>query len=204
MTTHASTIITLDKTWSYVKHTLKNNFIPLAIDIYGCLHYHFNSFLTTWAKATIAHHQRSSLIPRMNYFLLSTTYIHNPPMCTSHCDSSTWYHALESILISSTIIANTLPSQADLWQTTPFQFIILYFISVLVVSWLLCSLVTYVLGILFALSFLWMGSHPCPFFYKWGFSSFCFGEGFSHGERDQCWAVIRNGNRPLNSYQGGS
>jgi len=39
------------------------------------------------------------------------------------------------------------------------------FINVSVVSLLFCFLVTCVLKILFALYFLWMGSHPCPFLY---------------------------------------
>ncbi len=34
------------------------------------------------------------------------------------------------------------------------------------VSWLLCSFVTWVFMLLFALYFLWMSSHPC-FFYKY-------------------------------------
>ncbi len=47
----------------------------------------------------------------------------------------------------------------DLWQTTPFQFTILYFISVLMVLWLVCPFMTCGLMLLFALYFLCMGSH---------------------------------------------
>jgi len=46
-----------------------------------------------------------------------------------------------------------------------------YFVTVLVVSWLLCSFVICVLKLLFALYFLWIGCHPCLFFYIQGFPS---------------------------------
>jgi hypothetical protein len=48
------------------------------------------------------------------------------------------------------------------------------FISVWVMSWLLCSLVTCVLVLLFALYFLWMSSHPYLFFiiHTWFFFFF--------------------------------
>jgi hypothetical protein len=55
-TTHAMMMTIQEKTRSYVKQTLGNNFIPLAIDTYGCFHSCFDSFLTICAQTTIAHH----------------------------------------------------------------------------------------------------------------------------------------------------
>jgi hypothetical protein len=37
------------KTRSYVKGALSDDFIPLAIETYGCFHFRFDSFLTTYA-----------------------------------------------------------------------------------------------------------------------------------------------------------
>jgi len=51
---------------------------------------------------------------------------------------------------------------------------IFYFICVLLVSQLLCFLVACVFGLLSALYFLWMGSHPYFFIYKVFFSFFLF------------------------------
>jgi hypothetical protein len=52
-TTHAMMIAYQKKTQSYVKQTPCNNFIPLAIDTYGCFHSRFDSFFTTYAQTTI-------------------------------------------------------------------------------------------------------------------------------------------------------
>jgi hypothetical protein len=48
-TTHATMMAVQKKTRSYVKQTLGDDFIPLAIETYGCLHSHFDSFLTVCA-----------------------------------------------------------------------------------------------------------------------------------------------------------
>jgi hypothetical protein len=53
---------------------------------------------------------------------------------------------------------HTLTLLANLLQMTPFFIIIFYFISVLVVSWLLCFFSACVFMLLFALYFLWTGS----------------------------------------------
>jgi hypothetical protein len=49
MTTHVAMMVTQEKTQSYVKQTLGDDFIPLAIETYGCFHSCFDSFLTTCA-----------------------------------------------------------------------------------------------------------------------------------------------------------
>lgn len=54
-----------EKTQLCGDHTLGNNFIPLAIKIYGCLHLCFDSFFISCVWVTIAHHLRSSLITTM-------------------------------------------------------------------------------------------------------------------------------------------
>jgi hypothetical protein len=38
MTMHATRVVIQEKTQSNMEHALGNDFIPLAIDIYGCLH----------------------------------------------------------------------------------------------------------------------------------------------------------------------
>jgi hypothetical protein len=55
-TSHATIVAAQDKTRSYTKQTLKNDFIPLAIKTYNYLHPHFDSFLTC-VRANIARHQ---------------------------------------------------------------------------------------------------------------------------------------------------
>jgi len=45
MTMHATIVITQDKVQSYTKWMPGNDFIPIAIETYGCLHLHFDSFL---------------------------------------------------------------------------------------------------------------------------------------------------------------
>jgi hypothetical protein len=52
-------------THSYIEQTRSDDFIPLVIETYGCLHSHFDSFFTTYAQTTIARHQQSFLIPLM-------------------------------------------------------------------------------------------------------------------------------------------
>jgi hypothetical protein len=56
MTTHLATIVVQDKTWSYIKWSSRNNFIPLAIEIYDYLHPHFDSFFTSCVHVSIACH----------------------------------------------------------------------------------------------------------------------------------------------------
>jgi hypothetical protein len=37
-------MVAQEKTQSYVKQTLGDDFIPFAIETYGCFHFHFDSF----------------------------------------------------------------------------------------------------------------------------------------------------------------
>jgi hypothetical protein len=90
MTTHAMMMTTQEKTHSYIEQTPSDEFIPLAIETYGCLHFHFDSFFTAYAQTTIVHHQRSSLVPSMLVFYYGQC-VHNPTACTNHNDSSTNY-----------------------------------------------------------------------------------------------------------------
>jgi len=46
----------------------KDDFIPLAIETYDCLHPHFDSFFTSYLHADIVHHQQISLVPLMLIF----------------------------------------------------------------------------------------------------------------------------------------
>jgi hypothetical protein len=49
MTTHATTMVTQEKKTSYAEQTPDDDFIPLAIETYGCFHFRFDSFLITCA-----------------------------------------------------------------------------------------------------------------------------------------------------------
>jgi hypothetical protein len=100
-TMRATIVVTYEKTRSCKKRIPKYNFIPLAIETYGCLHSCFNSFFTTCVQATIAYHQRSILIPTM-FISYYRQCVHNRSTCIGHFDFSTCYHAWKAILISST------------------------------------------------------------------------------------------------------
>ncbi len=54
-----------EKTWSYAEWALGDDFIPLAIEMYGCLHSHFDSFLVAYAYTIIVRHQWFFLVPSM-------------------------------------------------------------------------------------------------------------------------------------------
>jgi hypothetical protein len=49
LTTHAMMMVIHENTRSYVEWTLSDDFIPFAIETYGCFHYFFDSFLITYA-----------------------------------------------------------------------------------------------------------------------------------------------------------
>jgi len=53
-TAHAMTVVTQNKTQSYIKSELKDDFIPLVIETYDCLHPCFDSFLISCVHASIA------------------------------------------------------------------------------------------------------------------------------------------------------
>jgi len=64
-TTHATTIVVQEKTWSYTERIPNDDFIPFVIKTNGCLHSRFASFLIICAQTTITRHHVSSLIPSM-------------------------------------------------------------------------------------------------------------------------------------------
>jgi hypothetical protein len=55
-TTHATTIAAQNWAQSYIKRMPRDDFIPLAIMTYSCLHPHFDSFFTSCVHASIACH----------------------------------------------------------------------------------------------------------------------------------------------------
>jgi len=63
-------------------------------------HSRFNSLFTSYVEASKAHHHQQSFFSCEAHFFLSTMCVHNPPMCASHCDSSTCYCIWEAFLIS--------------------------------------------------------------------------------------------------------
>jgi hypothetical protein len=56
MTEHVTIVVVQKKAQSYTKARAKRWFIPFVIKTYGCLHPHFDSFLTSCVHANIAHH----------------------------------------------------------------------------------------------------------------------------------------------------
>jgi hypothetical protein len=55
-TTHATIMVVQEKTWSYVKWTPNDDFIPFAVETYGCCHFCFDSYLIICAQTTIVRH----------------------------------------------------------------------------------------------------------------------------------------------------
>jgi len=50
---HASIVVAQDKARSYTKQAPRDDFIPLAIETYDCLHPRFDFFLTSCVHVTI-------------------------------------------------------------------------------------------------------------------------------------------------------
>jgi hypothetical protein len=53
MTAHATIVVIQEKTRSYMEHASRNDFIPLAIEIYGCFHSYLNLFFIYCVQAII-------------------------------------------------------------------------------------------------------------------------------------------------------
>jgi hypothetical protein len=64
MMTNAMMMVVQEMTQSYVERAPSDNFIPFAIEMYGCFH----SFLTAYAHTIIVHHQWFYLVPLMFVF----------------------------------------------------------------------------------------------------------------------------------------
>ncbi len=69
MTAHVIIVATQDKAQSYTPQVPGDDFIPLAIETYDCLHPRFDSFFTSCLHANIACHQQTSLVPSMLIFI---------------------------------------------------------------------------------------------------------------------------------------
>jgi hypothetical protein len=102
MTTHITMMVVQKKTWLYVEQTLKNDFILLAIETYGCFHFCFNSFF----YHICTYHYCMSLViffsPLDACFLLLIVCVHNLTTHASHNDSSMSYCIWLGFHISST------------------------------------------------------------------------------------------------------
>jgi len=55
-TAHETTMTIWEKTQSYTEQTLGDDFIPLVIEMYGCFHSRFDSFMVVCAQTIIMHH----------------------------------------------------------------------------------------------------------------------------------------------------
>jgi hypothetical protein len=53
---HVVIVVAQDRAWSYKEQMLGYDFIPFAIKTYGCLHLHFDSFITSCVHANIVCH----------------------------------------------------------------------------------------------------------------------------------------------------
>jgi len=53
MITHATKVVIQEKTQSYMEHASRNDFIPLAIEIYGCFHSCLNLFSIYYVQTIV-------------------------------------------------------------------------------------------------------------------------------------------------------
>jgi hypothetical protein len=67
--TYVMTIVFQEKTCSYTKHALRNNFIPLFIETYGCFHPHFDSFFNFLCSSLVIE-TYGCFHPRFDFFNL--------------------------------------------------------------------------------------------------------------------------------------
>jgi hypothetical protein len=102
-TTHVTMMVAREKKRSYIKRPLfertpGNDFIPLVIEMFGCLHFRFDSLFIILCKP------QSTIFfnPLDVCFLLSTMHVHNPTMCASHNNFSTGYYIWLRFLIFCT------------------------------------------------------------------------------------------------------
>jgi hypothetical protein len=104
-------------TQSYIKQI---DFIPLAIETYGCFHPCFHSFFTSCVHANIVHHWQNSLIPSMFIF----NYMQRMSIALQHAQAimilqwaTMFSHSYSSF---PNIPTSSPPSLVDLWQRMPF------------------------------------------------------------------------------------
>jgi hypothetical protein len=74
---HVATMAIQEKTQSYIERTLNNDFIPLVIDMCGCLHSHFDCLCINDYHKSLT----TFLSPLNVHFELSTMCVHNLATC---------------------------------------------------------------------------------------------------------------------------
>ncbi len=62
---YATIFVVQNKKWYYIKQVLKDDFIPLAIKTYDCLHPHFDSYFISCVHISIIYYQQTFLVPSM-------------------------------------------------------------------------------------------------------------------------------------------
>ncbi len=115
MMAHAYIVSIEENTWSYKKCASRDGFIPLAKVIYGCVHFCYNSFLTSFVQATITYHQGSSLVPILYINSLGL------PVCdvTFCCIIIFYVSAAEPAIGKSIFVWNWHPGETRLIFTRP-------------------------------------------------------------------------------------
>ncbi len=112
---------------------LKDDFISLAIETYGCFHSHFDSFFISCIYANIAQHQQTSLVFSMLIFYyrkqMSITF-QRVEASVIISQTSTLKHNFSSL---PHILASAFPSLAQLWQRMAFQHQVFYFITIILI-----------------------------------------------------------------------
>jgi hypothetical protein len=119
-TTHATTIAIQNKTWSYIEQAPRDDFIPLAIKTYSCLHPRFDSSLTSCVHANTAHHQQTSLVPSMlisHYRQWVFIALQHSQVITILHEATMFNHNFSSF---PHIPTNAPPSLANLWERMPY------------------------------------------------------------------------------------
>ncbi len=81
------TMVVQEKTQSYSKRTPYDDFIPVAIETYGCFHFRFNSFLISFAHTIVTRHQTYFFNPFDAHFPLLIRCVHIHVTCASHNNS---------------------------------------------------------------------------------------------------------------------
>jgi hypothetical protein len=165
-----------EKTRSYVKWIPNNDFIFLTIDMYGCFHSCFDSFIL-FVHKPLWRVINSFLSPLNACFLLSTTHVHSPITCASHCNSSMgcyiWsrffifftHHNWCTFDINQFVVDDNsfiLGLFCDYWLSFPGHESSLHSIFLTNFCWSVAFVFFFVLCLLvssFALYFWWMGSH---------------------------------------------
>jgi hypothetical protein len=95
-------MVAQEKTRSYAKRALGDDFFPLSIETCGCLHSHFDSFFIVCAQTIIARHLQCFFNPFDTCFLLSIMHVYSLATCINHSDSLANYYIWSRFFIFST------------------------------------------------------------------------------------------------------